>query len=232
MVLPVIVCCLTTSMSAGSCGAGVPLATICGDCSTRISSYRWLSMNDCRVCLPPSTIIDCMLLSCAAFISTRSTSSSESCPSMPGSGSVACESTIFTGDGPAQWRTVSCGCSRSSVVLPTTMASFSALSLCMSISVVGVDMASGLPPLSMNPFAVCAHFSVMNGRWRLWKVKKRLFNRLHSSSSTPTVTSIPASRRRFMPRPCTSAKGSMHPTTARRTPFFTMRSAHGGVLPQ
>ena len=58
---------------------------------------------------------------------------------------------------------------------------------------------------------------------------KRLFSSRHSFSSTPTVTSMPASRNFCMPRPFTLAKGSTHPTTTRLTPLLTIRSAHGGV---
>ena len=64
-------------------------------------------------------------------------------------------------DGPAQWRTVSCGCSRSSVTRPTRMASSSARSLWQSICVNGEEILTGRPLSSMKPLAVCAHFKIM-----------------------------------------------------------------------
>ena len=65
------------------------------------------------------------------------------------------------GSGPTQWRTDSCGCSRSSVTRPTRMASSSARSLWLSICVKGVEICSARPQSSMNPLAVCAHFRII-----------------------------------------------------------------------
>ena len=56
-------------------------------------------------------------------------------------------------------------------------------------------------------------------------------SRRHSSSKTPTVTSIPAWRNLSMPRPATKEKGSIHPTTTLGMPFSIIRSAQGGVFP-
>ena len=70
------------------------------------------------------------------------------------------------------------------------------------------------------------------GRCCIWAVIKWLLSAKHSASSTPTVTSTPASRRMAMPRPCTFAKGSMQPTTTRRMPERTMSVAQGGVRPK
>ena len=94
-----------------------------------------------------------------------------------------------------------------------------------------MDIIVGLKSRSMNPSTDCAHFNIMYGRCSVWNVKKRRFNSRHSSSITPTVTCMPASRSFFMPAPCTLANGSTHPTTTLATPLLTTRSAQGGVLP-
>ena len=120
------------------------------------------------------------------------------------------------------------------VFLPTSIALCSALCLCTYIDVMGVDNTTGEPFsrfMSINPSADSAHFSVIYGRFRVLNVTKRLMRFLHSSSSTPTVTSIPASRSFFIPLPDTCEKGSMQPTTTRGMPLLMMRSAHGGVFP-
>ena len=96
---------------AGSSGARVPSSTVSPKCvSTRISSHVSLSMNDWSVLAPPSMMSDCTpwayklsrFNGCCLSITSR------------------------LGLGPCHSLTFSCGCSRSSVMRPTRMASSSA----------------------------------------------------------------------------------------------------------
>lgn len=50
-------------------------------------------------------------------------------------------------------------------------------------------------------------------------------------SSTPTVTSMPASRNFWIPLPATKENGSTQPTTTLGIPFRMIKSAQGGVFP-
>ncbi|MNT57931.1 hypothetical protein D3C72_1953390 [compost metagenome] len=69
------------------------------------------------------------------------------------------------------------------------------------------------------------------GRLVLMYLKKRSLSLLASSASTPTSTSRPAARRRWMPLPATSGLASSTATTTRETPLSSTRSAQGGVRP-
>ena len=74
----------------------------------------------------------------------------------------------------------------------------------------------GFPPvrfISIKPSADSAHFKVMYGRLSVLNVMKRLIRCRHSSSKTPTVTSMPALRSFSMPLPATWENGSMQPIT-------------------
>ena len=115
-----------------------------------------------------------------------------------------------TGERPYQLRTLREGLSSSAVRVPTSMAACSARFLCTIMEVNGVDRTTGLPPLlcnSMKPSADSAHFRVIYGRRKVWKVMKRLMRCRHSFSNTPTVTSRPASFNFCIPRPATLEKG-------------------------
>ena len=133
-----------------------------------------------------------------------------------------------------QFRVVNEGLSSKAVRLPTSIALYSARILCTYMEVSGVDNTAGLPSCrkrSIKPSADWAHFKVIYGRLRIFKVTKRRISSRHSSSSTPTVTSIPASSSFRMPRPATRGNGSMQPTTTLGIPLLTIKSAQGGVFP-
>ena len=138
------------------------------------------------------------------------------------------------GERPYQLRTFKDGLSSLAVRVPTRMAECSALFLCTSMEVKGVDRITGLPSVrhkSINPSADSAHFSVIYGRCKVWKVMNLLIRCRHSSSSTPTITSRPASFSFCMPRPATLEKGSWQPMTIRGICFSIIKSAQGGVFP-
>lgn len=86
----------------------------------------------------------------------------------------------------------------------------------------GLDRITGLPSFlnkSMKPSADSAHFRVIYGRCKVWKVMKRLMRYLHSFSNTPTITSRPASFSFCIPRSATLEKGSWQPMTIRGIRF-------------
>lgn len=102
-----------------------------------------------------------------------------------------------TGCLPYQFRVDKEGLSSNAVRRPTNIASCSARFLCTSMLVSGLDSLIGFPPvrfISMKPSVDSAHFKVMYGRLSVLNVMKRLIRCRHSSSNTPTVTSIPALR--------------------------------------
>ena len=150
---PSYISCRISRMSVGMRGAGVPPFTVSGAVSTRISSHRPTVRKLCSVFAPPSTINDCTFFSYKEVIRSA----------------MFCRwsSTIRSGSRPLQWRTFSIGCSLSSVTRPTRMASLSALSLCDSIFVNGVEMERAWKQSSMKPLDVCAHFNIMYGRRRV-----------------------------------------------------------------
>ena len=139
--------CSHSLIPSGRVGACVPPVTVAGDISTLISSNSPSLMNDRCVFAPPSTISDCMLLPCRSSIRLCR--------------SVSWPSVIRIGSRPVQCRTFSAGRSRSAVVRPTRMASFSARSLWLSMPVNALDMAVGRKLSSIYPFDVCAHLSMM-----------------------------------------------------------------------
>ena len=126
------------------------------------------------------------------------------------------------------------GLSSNAVCRPTNIASCSARFLCTSMLVSGLESMIGFPPvrfISIKPSADSAHFKVMYGRLSVLNVMKRLIRCRHSSSKTPTVTSMPALRSFSMPLPATWENGSMQPITTLGILFSIIRSAQGGVFP-
>ena len=139
-----------------------------------------------------------------------------------------------TGCLPYQFRVDKEGLSSNAVRRPTNIASCSARFLCTSMLVSGLDSLIGFPPvrfISMKPSVDSAHFKVMYGRLSVLNVMKRLIRCRHSSSKTPTVTSMPALRSFSMPLPATWENGSMQPITTLGILFSIIRSAQGGVFP-
>ena len=227
--------------------------------STKASSQRLASMKDCSKVLPPSTKRDwrlrsyrtCMIwgnISCPKFIGRYSTPGRElwGCSVNTSVGTLPSNKwsvgdrlslrsmTRRTGERPYQLRTLREGLSSSAVRVPTSMAACSARFLCTIMEVNGVDRMTGLPPFlckSMKPSADSAHFRVIYGRRKVWKVMKRLMRCRHSFSNTPTVTSRPASFNFCIPRPATLEKGSWQPITMRGICFSIIKSAQGGVFP-
>ena len=130
-------------------------------------------------------------------------------------------------------RTVSCGSSRSTVSIPTTIASDSLRSSWARPRAASPVIHCDSPWTSaILPSSVMPAFSVTCGRpWRI-ATRNARFSLAASSRSTPTVTSIPASRRMSNPRPLTSGFGSSSAATTRRTPAATTAVAHGGVRPK
>ena len=139
-----------------------------------------------------------------------------------------------TGCLPYQFRVDKEGLSSNAVRRPTNIASCSARFLCTSMLVSGLDSLIGFPPvrfISMKPSVDSAHFKVMYGRLSVLNVMKCLIRCRHSSSNTPTVTSIPALRSFSIPLPATRENGSMQPITTLGIFFSIIRSAQGGVFP-
>ena len=61
--------------------------------------------------------------------------------------------------------------------------------------------------------------------WQLYEIMAELSDGEYYAIITQAISESD------LPRPCTSAKASMQPTTTRFTPFSMIRSAQGGVLP-
>ena len=115
-----------------------------------------------------------------------------------------------TGCLPYQFRVDREGLSSNAVCRPTNIASCSARFLCTSMLVSGLESMIGFPPvrfISIKPSADSAHFKVMYGRLNVLNVMKRLIRCRHSSSKTPTVTSMPALRSFSMPLPVLGKTG-------------------------
>ena len=141
------------SSSPASIGAAVPPSTTTGAVSTLISSNSPARRKPFSVSAPHTTISDCTPCPCSQPAICPGTVSplSKQRPSKHGcSRSI----TMRLGSLPAHRRTLSFGLSLSAVTRPTSIASYSLLSLCTSICVYGVDMRSGLLQSSRKPFAV------------------------------------------------------------------------------
>lgn len=133
---------------------------------------------------------------------------------------------------PGQQRVVREGLSESRVPVPTMMASQSERSRCMRARVAGEDISIGEPSGAFSfPCEVSAHFRSIHGRCLVCAVKKRSLIASHSSRNTFSVSSIPASRNIWIPRPDTFGFGSPWPMTHLFTPLSHNSLAHGGVLP-
>ena len=85
--------------------------------------------------------------------------------------------------------------------------------------------------MDVFPSMVMAYFMTTYGCLLRIKWKNTSFCRMHSSSKTPWITSIPLLLSTAIPFPATSGLGSLAPMTTRRMPLFMMASVQGGVLP-
>ena len=128
-------------------------------------------------------------------------------------------------------RTVSCGSSTSTVLVPTSMVSASARSRWVSRRAAVPETQRLVPSAAaLRPSRVVANFQVTKGRpVSTAKVQTRLRERASSASSPPT-TSIPAARR-VSAAPAATGLGSLWACTTRRTPAAMRAWAHGPVRP-
>ena len=85
---------------------------------------------------------------------------------------------------------------------------------------------------AVRPSSVAAHFILTQGLPVVIRVRKPLLESHPSLLRTPSVTSMPASRIIFRPRPATWGFGSATDVTTRPILCSTIASAQGGVRPQ
>ena len=129
-------------------------------------------------------------------------------------------------------RAESSGSSANAVPAPTITASLRDLAWWTHSRDAGPVIHRDSPAaVAIRPSSVVASFSVTKGRpFTHSEINPRCCFR-HSSSSTPTSTSIPALRSTVDPRPFTRACGSLQPTITRRMPASIIAFVHGGVRP-
>ena len=118
------------------------------------------------------------------------------------------------------------------VPTPVSTASFSARIRCTQTRA-SVPVTHRLSPFDSAtlPSSEAAHFTVTHGRPCDIRLIKPLFIHLHSFSSTPLFTSMPAALSFSSPRPATRGFGSVIPATTRFGLCSTSISEQGGVLP-